>query len=178
MCLDLTTFPFIFTDPLSLKEFEFELSVKTVSSLINSLVSQILVQEEIFTSSSKVFSFERQASSHLTGKIGFYLVINKKNRKYYFGETTNLAQRKGEYNLALTNAANGTIGSSSNRKISKAILDEFKSIDGKNQYRKEDFIYIPLFSINETSLIFPDSLDQKNQKELCVCFWKKSKLLF
>lgn len=47
------------------------------------------------------YPFTRTKFTALTDKAGFYLIYCSKNKKFYLGSTTNLAQRKGEHGQAL-----------------------------------------------------------------------------
>jgi hypothetical protein len=72
--------------------------IALVNVIINGVVEAVLSNNFDFSQ----HSFEKKRESGLTKNAGFYLIINKRNCKFYLGSSADLAQRKGEHHQAFT----------------------------------------------------------------------------
>lgn len=86
--------------------------------------------------SSETYSFKKDLQSGLTNMAGLYIILNTKTKKLYLGGTSNLAQRKGEYNQSLKNVQR-------REKLSKGIQDDLVKGNIK------DFCFIPIVAISQ-----------------------------
>lgn len=106
------------------------------------------------------FQLDRNNESQLTNKSGFYLFTNIKTGRYYFGESHNLAQRKGEYAYACREA-------SVNKKISGKISQDILMAILEQREQVEDFIFLPLFCMPkflfQTLKVNPETKEQNRQ---------------
>lgn len=88
------------TNPGTIK---LDLIISELKSLINNFLTEFKNNKLSLTG----YSFERNSKSGLTGKAGFYFIVNPIQKKVSFGCCGDLAQRKGEYKRDLNNCANG-----------------------------------------------------------------------
>jgi len=100
------------------------------------------VQSNTFDYSS--YTFGRTQNSGLTNKSGLYLIINRKTKRVYLGGTANLAQRKGEHNLTLTNQD----------RITKLQSGMRKDLEIGTA---EDFYFVPIIIFTAANVLIAES---------------------
>jgi hypothetical protein len=134
--------------------------VKQIELLIDQILNSLgsLTEDEI-----QQFSLVKDQKSGLSKTTGFYLLINQKTKRYYFGTTLDLSQRKGEYMLAFRQAENGDIS----KKISQLINKDLLLLDEKEnrKHTNKDFLFFPFFQIKRKNYEIEMSWSQggKNQ---------------
>ena len=111
-------------------------------SLIANAKSQIENVIQLLSSggiSSQTYGFGKQLARGLTNLVGLYLIVNTRTNKLYVGGTSDLAQRKGEYNQSFTNPTR-------TNKLSKGLQHDLK------QGNITDFCFIPIVGIPQDKL--------------------------
>lgn len=100
-------------------------------SYVRFIITSIKTNEFLYDN----YSFDRQSTSGLTKMTGFYLIVNKRTKKIYFGTTTNLAQWKGEHKSGLFKQQN------------KKLLNSFR-VDLQSG-EPTDFYFVPLVGFSK-----------------------------
>jgi len=112
--------------------------------IIDSVISQVKNNSFDFTP----YFFERNPNSGLTGKGGFYLIINKTNKKFYLGSTINLVQRKGEHKEGFSH-----LNRISNPHIKADVIATSAG----------DFYFVPILKFSCTNCVLPSDLGGKTK---------------
>lgn len=71
--------------------------VQIVQTTIDQVIDVFMAQRQRFPVDAFQIVTKRNSKSGMTGKAGFYLIFNLKNKNIYLGETTNVATRKATY---------------------------------------------------------------------------------
>ncbi len=128
---------------LSLNQEYTQVVETTIDQVIDVFMAQRLPVEPF-----KIVT-KRDSQSGMTGKAGFYLIFNLKNKKVYLGETINLATRKATYmqgmreatKVSAEKAQEGGDALSLNKQLRKFTV--VKQVQLKIS-AIEDFIFVPV----------------------------------
>lgn len=124
--------------------------IPLIKTEISTLLDQI--NKNMFDFSN--FSFNKDPNSNLTNKAGIYLIVNKKNKKFYLGGASNLAQRKGDYKRNFTNSG----------RINKVYEPMRADLLSGNI---DDFVFIPILAFSTSNVLLDLTIDPeqtRNQK--------------
>lgn len=133
---DASKLPIEFTDQINLSTNNQGLA-ENLQKILKKQIFAVIDAVKANNFNFSAFTFERNSTSGLTSKAGFYLILNKRTGKVYFGCTGNLSQRKGEHKKDFKNNT-----------VSQAF-----SVDTVNTTVFDDFYFVPL-------LVFPKDIWQ------------------
>lgn len=153
--------PVIYTAPINLvSESEKKSSVQILIPIIYRLVYQVVDQIKAKNFPVDQFKLENKLRIGMSGKSGFYLLVNLKNMRCYLGETCNLGTRKADYTFALRETKAGN----SSEKISRPIRNEIS----EKTSEIADFLWIPLLMISPNLYCFKNkqATPEKTLKKL------------
>lgn len=113
--------------------------------IIEDIISQVKNNMFDFTP----YFLGRNQGSGLSEKAGFYLFINKNNKKVYLGSSGDLARRKADYNRDLNN-----LNRINNPNIKADVIAT----------GRDGFYFVPILKFSLTDCIVPTDLGGKSKK--------------
>jgi len=143
--------PVIYTTPINLvSESEKNSSIQILIPTIYGLVYQVVDQIKAKNFPTDTFKLTGVLRIGMTGKSGFYLLVNLNNMRCYLGETCHLTRRRANYMFGFREAMKG--------KSSRAIVATLRKEIFDNTATITDFLWIPL-------LVMPSGLYCFKNKE-------------
>jgi len=116
-----------------------------ISDLQNELIDLIVEMLDLFSNKPDILTQKKNRSTGNTNKLGFYIIYNKKTKKFHLGSSIEFSRRISEYNRDFRNYFG--------KKKSKLYNSFIKDIEANN-CSDTDFYFVPIMSFDKTKTDF------------------------
>nr|AOH77123.1 putative GIY-YIG homing endonuclease [Dunaliella salina] len=116
-----------------------------ISNLQNKLIDLILELLDLFQNKPEIFTQRNNRLTGNTNKLGFYMIYNKKTKKFYLGNYIEFSKRIAYYNRDFRNYF-----SNKKSKLYKSFIEDIQT----NHCSEADFYFVPIMSFDKTTTEF------------------------
>ena len=116
-----------------------------ISNLQNKLIDLILEMLGLFQDKPEILTQETNRFTGNTNKLGFYMIYNKKTKRFYLGNSIEFSKRVAYYNRDFRNY----FGNKKN-KLYNSFIEDIRI----NNCSETDFYFVPIMSFDKTTTEF------------------------